>query len=69
MNMLGAPRWVRILLVLIICLLVWGFIGYVIGGWSQALILGIVGGLAMAVVASIPILRSDDSEPKDGGKY
>ena len=60
MNIFGAPKWVRIILVTVTSLLVWGIVGFIIGGWPQALTLGIVGGLAMSIAASIPILRGDN---------
>lgn len=59
MRKFKAPKWIRLIILLVISYVVWGTIGFIIGGWHQSFILGIVGGLASTFISSFLILRSD----------
>lgn len=63
-----APKWLRILAVLVVSCVVWGTIGFIMGGWSDAITLGIVAGLAFTAIASYSILRAGRPSPENDGK-
>jgi Na+/citrate or Na+/malate symporter len=51
----------RIVVTGIIAVIIWGLVGFLIGGWPQALLFGFVAGPIMAGFAILPIVRESNS--------
>jgi len=63
-SIFGNHRSIRIISIFIVSLAVWGLIGLIIGGWGQAIIFGLVGGIVFSALFIIPIIiqsRSNNS--------
>ena len=53
----------RIVVIGILAVIIWGFVGFLIGGWPQALLFGFVAGPIMAGFAILPIVMKSKSGP------
>jgi hypothetical protein len=60
LTIFGGHKTLRIVVIGILSVIIWGLVGFLIGGWPQALLFGFVAGPIMAAFAILPIeMRSN----------
>ena len=61
LTLFEGRRTLRILVIGILGVVIWGIVGFLIGGWPQALLFGFVAGPIMAGFAILPVVMKSKS--------
>jgi hypothetical protein len=61
LTIFGGHETLRIVVIGILSVIIWGLVGFLVDGWPQALLFGFVAGPIMAAFAILPTVMKSDS--------